>query len=624
MRNTILPTQAYQATLNTLGQEKPYIGTFEKTTLLRLIQAIIRESIIPFSTENNDLIFHISKEDKITIKNVKLTLLNRCLDFQYILCQKNGKIFYINSEKIFLDFLYQYLMCKSTNKEMLDRFIAEMNNHINNDLLANQYKNIQQQKIQEKSNGECNSFFQYFQKYARSIDFETYMEQTVFKGHPIHPCSKTKFGFSNEDVISYSPEFQPIVNVLIIAVQKEFAFLSASKKIDSYIDWFSENFDEEYPLWKNKLISDNLDPTNYVPIPVHPWQVNNILRKKFQGYIKSKQIIIFDSVIIKTTPTLSFRTLKPVRDSSLPYIKLPVSIQATSVFRTLSKKSVQISPVISDILEDIFVNENNFENTLKMVPERCGLSLNKVSDDESKNLGVIFRESITKHISDDENAYVIASLCETSSITQLPILIEIMKSAGVNNNNDAKAYFKKYAQMVIKGYLDLYLIYGISLEGHQQNTMAVFKNNEPQYFLARDFDGIDIDKNVFEKLKYKKDLPLLKSIMSENADIPRNNLIHTVYQSHLGEIIILISQYFSCDEQVLWNIVSNLTKDRFSALKSKIQKCRWENEYQAILNENWNCRALLKMRLMETYSRDGLFINMINPLSDKSKMHSIC
>tara|TARA_R110000868_G_scaffold144960_1_gene364460 strand:- start:3650 stop:5542 length:1893 start_codon:yes stop_codon:yes gene_type:complete len=616
-------TNEKEATANVLINQipptvlAPAWSTSEKRTLLRLIQALVRESLIPFSLKNKQLTFYVASGDiNLYISNVNFTSLYRCLDFDDIYFMQKGEVKKVVSLVGFLNYLYCFV-AHLANDKLWERLLSELYDHEKNSLMAENEsaRKAQDMKISTSETGNVD-VLSWVKANKTIADESLFMEQFVSQGHPIHPCSKTKYGFSMQDTLAYSPEFGPTVNISVAAIHKNISGLSLSKSIEQqrYCPWFASVFPDEYNAWEDALKSLGLDVSEYLPIPVHPWQEKEIIHAKFQAHINKQWLCFFDGVHIKASPTLSFRTLKPVGNVNAPYIKLPVAIQATSVFRTLSPCSVKNASIASDVLHDIFVTENNFDNCLDMLPEVAGVYLEDGSGDGASHLGVIFRESANNKTALDESCVVVASLFEASPFTNKPVLIEQMMMAGVINVNGAKAYFNKYATQVINSYLTLYLRYGVALEGHQQNTLAVFKSGEIQRFVARDFDGIDIDANVFNDIDSEAVQSLTKVMASDSA-IPRNNLLHTVYQSHLGEVIILLTQYFDCEEEVLWHQVAEVTHACFMKLKDTVTSSRWKMEYQAIMKQDWICRALLRMRLTEQYHRDGLFVNLNNPLA---------
>lgn len=590
------------------------ISKEDREAFLKIIQALIREKIIPFVIKGDDLIFSVFFGNaKIHVKKVKLTLLGRCFNFSDVFFQKEDKIYPVNTLEKFLDYLYYYVQ-NLTSKSLWDRFIREMRNHKDNAKKTSKNINFRNSQIYEAAKQvNASSVLNWVAQNNSILDKSLYLEQFFSKGHPIHPCSKTKLGFTSEDIFNYSSEFNPIVKLNILALHHTLINISMSNSFEkNYKQYFSSSFSREYNQWENELIKNKLNINEYLPIPAHPWQVENVIKNKFQYFIDNKLLIIYKNAYIEASPTLSFRTLKPIRNQQAPYIKLPIAIQATSVFRTLSHFSVINAPIISDFLQEIFEREKNFNGKLKMLPEICGAYIDTTPSEDAKHFSVIFRESVDKNLETGEISIVVASLFEPTPTSKLPLLIEEMKLSNVIKVHEAIIYFKKYAELIISSYLDLYLIYGIALEGHQQNTFAVFESGMIKYFIARDLDGVDIDEVIF-KQAYPKSKGL-ENIFSKYPKA-RNSLLHTVFQSHLGEVIILISTYFACDEIRLWDIVAQLTHERFIFLQTKVDKSRWKKEYKAILLEPWNCKALLRMRLMEEYNRDGLFMEITNPLS---------
>ncbi|OJA00911.1 hypothetical protein BEV13_01865, partial [Rickettsiella grylli] len=502
------------------------------------------------------------------------------------------------------------------NMDQWLKFYKEIANHLQNALLSTCRKysiNRLAERTQTGSRLQLNRLLKSSQITNNSLQFE----QSVFNGHPYHPCAKTKLGFTNEDTINYSPEFKSKVGIYITAVQKNYVHIESMKKNTDFTEWFTECYPKAWSCWLEELKENNLDVKNYIPFPVHPWQVNyfTFISPLFKEYIENKIIVIFDKSKIMASPTLSFRTLSPLENINAPYIKLPVAVQATSIVRTLSPISTKNMPKISNILQKILLIENYFSNRLDLLPESYGLHLKKLDIDEAKHFTAIFRENITNHLADNEVAIVVAALFEKSSKSETSLFIEIMQLAGCLNFREALTYFAHYTDLVLGSYLDLFLLYGIALEGHQQNTLAILKEGKIKRFIARDFDGIEIHADSLKATGITLDTTEHSPYLQKNKDTVRNQLLYTVYQLHLGEIVLLLANYFNCEEKPFWKIIRKITEQRFYALKNRMCPMSWKNEFNAILNTHWPVKALLRMRLEKNYLRDGLFFQIVNPLN---------
>ncbi len=149
---------------------------------------------------------------------------------------------------------------------------------------------------------------------------------------------------------------------------------------------------------------------------------------------------------------------------------------------------------------------------------------------------------------------------------------------------DALGYFLHYADLVLGSYLDLFLLYGIALEGHQQNTLAILRDGKIKRFIARDFDGIEMHDASLKSMGVNLDLTENSPYLQKNKETVRNQLLYTVYQLHLGEIILLLANYFNCGEKPFWKIVRKVTEQRFYAPKDRMCPNIWKKEFNTILN----------------------------------------
>ena len=588
-----------------------------KNSLRQLLLAFLRETIFPYRYQNNNLIFDFSHSKYfLYVNNVKLFSLLRFTSFDtLVLTNKENFSSQIITDPLILLEIVKIELENTLNLDQWSKVYNEIANHLQNAVLSNREKiKLKKDTFLEKDKKKHYNPLSYvFNRYNNIENASLRFEQiAAFNGHPYHPCAKTKLGFSIEDVFKYSPEFSPKVCIYLSAVHKNYLHVEKSKEKPNFKHWFAKYYPDIFEEWLEELRKLALNENDYLPFPVHPWQAKHVIPDLFADYIQEKIILLFKNITISMSPTLSFRTLSPLEYLNAPYVKLSVAIQATSVVRTITNASTENTPKITSILEEILTKENNFSGRLFILPEYYGLHLKNSHEEKSKNFTVIFRENINNYLQENETAIVVATLFGKISPNNRSFFLELLQVAGCLNYKDALDYFYKYVDIVLGGYLDLYLIYGIALEGHQQNTLALFQDAFIKRIIARDFAGIRVHGPTLEARGFKYKAYAGSPTLTENKSTVRNLLLYTVYQTHLGELILLLAEFFSCDEAGFWDIVRNISCQRFEQLKGRLEKSVWDEEYNAILKEDWSLKALLRMRLEKT--RHSLFYSISNPL----------
>lgn len=589
----------------------------QRECIARLLQAFLREQLLSISKQNDTFIIPLSNTSaSLQLQDLTISSLRHY--------QIKGDIFYlkspITSPKQIADPMQLLTIIKPELGLQLDQtqwehFVKEIENHVDNTVLTDEYSaHYRKTLLAAMNQAGVTNFFQWI--LSQNIDNKSlFYEQWTTQGHPYHPCSKTKLGLSPQDVIQYSPEFHQQTSIYIGAIHRDIVHIEAISNDLQYIDWFFEHFPNIKTLWALQLKLNGLDSKNYIPLPIHPWQAVHIIHSRFKALLESGYLHIFESVTLPTNPTLSFRTVVPISNPYQPHIKLPIAVQTTSAIRTVSPDSTENGPKISFFLSQILAQENNFNGTLRFMPELIGLHAKGFADETAKHLSVIFRDNVNNHLYTDETGIVVAALFEKTPVHQVLLLIEIMQHAGVNNVDDAKRYFQHYAKIVLNSYLDLYLLYGVALEAHQQNTIAVFHQGNPVATIARDFGGLRLHLPTFKGQGFNLVPYPGSATLREERDEVRNKLLHTTYQYHLGEWIFHLSQYYNVPESTFWILVREITEERFDVLKARMEPTVWQQERHAILEKDWVLKALLRMRL-DNVSHDYIYVPITNPLKE--------
>ncbi|MBB1485409.1 IucA/IucC family protein [Oceanospirillum sediminis] len=447
------------------------------------------------------------------------------------------------------------------------------------------------------------------------------LEQWSATGHPYHPGSKTKLGFSIAEVLAYAPEFSTQVPLVLIAVHRSLLQLKTLCPGLNYSDWFAGHYPQWFSQWQRCFNYTELN--EFWPVPVHPWQLAHELPQRFAEEIHQQKILL-SGPEFRARPTLSVRTLAPDLNPSQPYIKLPVAAQMTSSVRNLSSPSVDNAPVLASIVQDIMTLRPDIASVLRCQWDEVGLHtcVDHEHRDDDRYLSVIFRRNPCVLLDESEHAVVVAGLFTPSALSADPLLIELMLAADVKDRETGIQWFRHYTDTLLQAVLDLYLDYGLALEAHQQNMMAVFtRQGQLTGFINRDVGGICVYQTALQNAGWFVDFTPAATLVDSRSDA-RVNISHAVMQSHIAEMIRLLDGYFDLTAPLLWQQVGEALMHRLDLWRLRLSaqhtqqesEVIWAEEYQAFFEMAWPGTAFISMRLQDQ-SQFSVSQPLENPLA---------
>ncbi|ANU09527.1 hypothetical protein A1A1_12117 [Planococcus antarcticus DSM 14505] len=494
----------------------------------------------------------------------------------------------------------------STLKKELDNGTA---NYI---LALSDYEQWKRELCEEAEKLNTDTSIQYALSKKRSNPLwssSLFFEQFSTEGHNLHPGSKTKEGLEPGDVFSFSPEFRQSLLIYFLAIRKDYLVST-----EFHPDYIESKFPETAKLYEVQMKERGYKVKDYRLIPVHEWQYHNVIPSLYAEEIKMGIIVLFTGLAIEGAASSSFRTIWP-KLFGKPALKLAVNSQMTSTIRSISPQTAMNSVEFSVMMQTIMEREPSLENFLP-INEVAGYSFRSESIERSRNLTVVVRENFDSKLNPGEIAIPGCSLYNLSPISGKNLIAEIADEyCRYFNFNKAKgtdSFLTEYLSVVIPGYLILLVKYGVALEGHLQNSVPVFKNGKLVRFYFRDWGGARIYENRLNQQGIKIDFyPDSVSITSDEQKM-REKAFYTVFQNHLGEIIMQLCEYSGTQEKSLWKKVREACDKVFSELHT--QGVEGVSRDAASLFEPWaRHKALTSMRL---YPKSGYCYSTVpNPLA---------
>jgi siderophore synthetase component len=283
-----------------------------------------------------------------------------------------------------------------------------------------------------------------------------------------------------------------------------------------------------------------------------------------------------------------------------------------------------MGPRISAVIQRILAAENGFGHTLEIFPEEVALHYKhavKQEDRSGRHLSVAYRAS--KEAFDRNDGLLpitVAALLTDGPASGRPLITELIERAGAADDPAlaVEAYFRLYARVVTRPVLSIYLLYGIALEAHQQNTSVLFDaDGMPRSLLIRDFgDGRTyaplLNARGYELKPYVHP-GILPTVFSDDIEPVRTFVVDACFVCHLHEVALLLTRQYSLAPTRLWEILREEAEAAFDAIQERVEPELWLRERTAFLEQPWSTRSVLRMHLLK-YADYRLQHELPNPL----------
>ena len=442
------------------------------------------------------------------------------------------------------------------------------------------------------------NFFTWLEKLKKDNDIDDvlYSESLIFEGHPTHPLTKTKLPLSMEEVRTYSPEFEKIINLKVMLIHNEYVNVTTILDHSQFIlnEVIPEYLDELHTFMndRERLLKD------YKVILVHPWQYEHTIRNKFKEWLQN-HILISTPFHVPSKATSSFRTMSLINH---PYhVKLPVNVQATSAVRTVSPETTIDGPKLSQALH----RELNQYTQLDVALEPYGLFA-KTDSDDARQLACIIREK--PFIKNDGILLVTGALVNKNVVDNEITVDSYLKWINDDiNQHTIHQFMRNYTRQLVTPLLALIQDYGIALEAHMQNTLVHLGPEYQIQFIVRDLGGSRIDiKTLSQKLKHIE--VENKSLLADSIEEVIMKFQHAVIQNQLAELIFHFKKYDFIKEEELFNIIQEEIEVAINDTKPHADTLR-----KVLFGPTITVKALLKMRMKKKVKK-YLNISLDNPI----------
>ncbi|MDR7302970.1 IucA/IucC family protein [Haloactinomyces albus] len=380
-------------------------------------------------------------------------------------------------------------------------------------------------------------------------------------GHPWLLPNKGRMGFSASDAARYAPEARQEHRLPWIAVHHSLADhrsvegLPRETLLDGELDEATrERFTEE-------LTSRALEPGDYVRMPVHPWQWDEVILPMFTPQIAEQQIVPLGTGPDRYRAQQSIRTFANLDRPQQHYVKLPLSILNTLVWRGLPTERTVAAPAVTSWVLGIAENDEFLRDDTRAVllGEVASVTvqhpvlehIDDVPYQYRELLGTIWRESLEGKLDPGERARTLAALLHVDRGGRA-FVTELIERSGL----DAETWLQRLFGALLPALLHFLYRYGVVFSPHGENTIVVFDESDaPARLAVKDFvDDVNISATPLPELA---DMPaeVDAALLREPPEFLRQFIQSGLFVGHFRYLAPLIEDHLGVPQDRFWTMV---------------------------------------------------------------------
>ncbi|MGK5696228.1 IucA/IucC family protein [Streptomyces sp. URMC 128] len=323
---------------------------------------------------------------------------------------------------------------------------------------------------------------------ARS-DFQT-IETGMTEGHPCFVANNGRLGFGIHEYLSYAPETASPVRLVWLAAHRSRAAFTAGVGIE-YESFLREELGAEtVERFHGVLRDQDLDPADYLLIPVHPWQWWNKLTVTFAAEVARKHLVCLGEGDDEYLAQQSIRTFFNRTSPEKHYVKTALSVINMGFMRGLSAAYMEATPAINDWLAQLIDNDPVLRSTgLSIIRERAAVGYRHLEYEQAtdryspyrKMLAALWRESPVPSLEEGESLATMASLVHVDH-EGASVAGALIERSGLAPTE----WLRRYLQAYFTPLLHSFYAYDLVFMPHGENVILVLKDGVVQRAIYKD------------------------------------------------------------------------------------------------------------------------------------------
>ncbi|MEV4624709.1 IucA/IucC family protein [Micromonospora sp. NPDC049523] len=379
-------------------------------------------------------------------------------------------------------------------------------------------------------------------------------------GHPWIFANKGRVGFSYADRARYAPESRHADPLHWMAVHRDLASFHGVPGLDEATLRERELDGATRQHFTDLLTDQRLDPAEYVWLPVHRWQWDEVVLPLFAAELAQRRIVPLGEAPDRYRAQQSIRTFGNVSRPDRFDVKLPLSILNTMVYRGIPTELVHAAPYGTTWIHSIRDADPFLRDECRVVlPGEVAAvavrhpvfeALPQAPYRYRQLLGVIWREPVAASLDPGERARTLAALLHVDPAGRA-FVAELVERSGLAPTRWLAALFAA----VLPPLLHLLYRYGIGFNPHGENAIVVYDGGDvPVRLAVKDF--VDDLKLLDEDLPEYADLPAqtLGVLMRFGAEELSGSIVKSLLMCHFRYLAPLCAEQLGVPQDEFWRL----------------------------------------------------------------------
>ncbi|MEE1621295.1 GNAT family N-acetyltransferase [Zafaria sp. J156] len=388
-------------------------------------------------------------------------------------------------------------------------------------------------------------------------DFQR-IEAAMTEGHPCFVANNGRIGLGADDYLDYAPEAGAAVVLDWLAIHPSRGRYTAVAGLD-HRALLAEELGRDTlaafdAVLRRALAGTGHDASNYLYLPVHPWQWRNKLAVAFANDVARRHLVHLGSGRDLHQPQQSIRTFFNRSAPGKRYVKTALSVLNMGFMRGLSAQYMEATPAINAWLQGIVdadtelaergvellqeVAAVGYENPLFQAATTSGSPYRKM-------LAALWRESPADRLGPDESPATMASLLHVDHEGR-SLAAALVRRSGL----EPAEWIARYLDAYLVPLVHCLIAYDLAFMPHGENVILVLRDGVPVRVLHKD---------LAEEVAVLGDrMPLPEAVERIRVDAPDEERPMTIFTDVLDCFLRFLAPLLAAegllDEEEFWGV----------------------------------------------------------------------